>query len=62
MHVCCAAPQAIHLEYFHDHVRVENLLFEGVISPQNGKLMPDLTRHGLGLDIRRSEISHYPAR
>jgi L-alanine-DL-glutamate epimerase-like enolase superfamily enzyme len=60
-HLCCAATQAIHVEYFHDHVRVENLLFEGVISPQNGKLMPDLTRYGLGLDIRRSETSRYPA-
>jgi L-alanine-DL-glutamate epimerase-like enolase superfamily enzyme len=61
MHLCCAATQAIHVEYFHDHVRAENLLFEGVISPQNGKLMPDLTRYGLGLDIRRSELSRYPA-
>ncbi|HTP44079.1 MAG TPA: enolase C-terminal domain-like protein, partial [Candidatus Acidoferrum sp.] len=26
---CCAATQAIHLEYFHDHVRIENMLFEG---------------------------------
>lgn len=62
MHVCCAVSDAVHLEYFHDHVRIENLLFEGVRQPVKGDLAPDLSRHGLGLDIRRSEVARFAAR
>jgi len=60
MHACCAATRAAHLEYFHDHARIEHLIFDGVRSPENGDLTPDLSRYGLGLDIRRSELSRYP--
>jgi L-alanine-DL-glutamate epimerase-like enolase superfamily enzyme len=62
MHACCAATRAIHLEYFHDHVRIENLIFDGVQLPRNGDLTPDPSRYGLGLDIRRGELSRYLAR
>lgn len=62
MHVCCASQRAIHLEYFHDHVRIENLLFDGVQHPRHGELVPDLARDGLGLQIRRSELSRFAIR
>jgi len=62
MHLCCAVPSAIHLEYFHDHVRIENLLFDGVAQPQSGELRPDLARPGLGLVLRRADLAKYPAR
>ncbi len=62
MHACCAVPSAIHLEFFHDHVRIENLLFDGVAKPTNGELSPDLTQAGLGLLPRRTELSKYEAR
>ncbi len=26
---CCAARAFVHLEYFHDHVRIEHMLFDG---------------------------------
>jgi len=61
MHACCAASKAVHLEYFHDHARIENLIFDGAQQPKNGELMPDLSRCGLGLDIRRTEFSRYAA-
>ncbi|HEY6443895.1 MAG TPA: enolase C-terminal domain-like protein, partial [Candidatus Acidoferrales bacterium] len=61
MHACCSVPSAIHLEYFHDHVRIENLLFDGVVKPVNGKLVPDLARSGLGLKVRRRDLSKYEA-
>jgi L-alanine-DL-glutamate epimerase-like enolase superfamily enzyme len=61
-HLCCAVPEAIHVEYFHDHTRIETLLFDGVEQPKNGDLVPDLSRFGLGLDIRRGELSKYAAR
>jgi L-alanine-DL-glutamate epimerase-like enolase superfamily enzyme len=62
MHVCCALPAAIHVEYFHDHVRIENLLFDGVEKPDGGELAPDLSRPGLGLEIRRADASKYAVR
>jgi len=62
MQVCCAVSRAVHVEYFHDHVRVENILFEGVQAPFGGELVPDLTRYGLGLELRRSEAARYAAR
>lgn len=59
MHCCCSVPEARHLEYFHDHVRIENLLFDGVHEPQHGELRPDLTRTGLGLELRRSDARKF---
>ena len=62
MHLCCAVPKAIHLEYFHDHVRIENVLFDGAESPKNGELRPNLARPGLGLELRRGTLSRYSTR
>ena len=59
MHLCCAIPGAIHLEYFHDHVRIENMLFDGVVKPASGELVPDRTRMGLGLSLRGADIDKY---
>jgi L-alanine-DL-glutamate epimerase-like enolase superfamily enzyme len=61
MHLCCALSEAVHVEYFHDHVRIENLLFDGAQQPRNGELLPDLTRCGLGLEIRRADAAKYAA-
>lgn len=55
MHACCAATNARHLEYFHDHVRIEEILFDGICKPQNGQLTPDLSRYGTGLLFRRAD-------
>jgi L-alanine-DL-glutamate epimerase-like enolase superfamily enzyme len=51
-HVCCAVPRFRHIEYFHDHVRVEELVFDGVLEPVNGALRPDRTRSGNGLVVK----------
>ena len=58
-HVCCAIPNALHIEYFHDHVRIEEMFFEGALPPLRGELRPDATRPGLGLELRRSEARRY---
>jgi L-alanine-DL-glutamate epimerase-like enolase superfamily enzyme len=60
-HVCCALPPVRHLEYFHDHVRIERELFEGVLEPKKGRLYPDLTRPGNGLQLRTSDAQRYLA-
>jgi L-alanine-DL-glutamate epimerase-like enolase superfamily enzyme len=48
-HVFAACEMTAHLEYFHDHVRVESLLFEGSPQPRDGLLKPDREAPGLGL-------------
>ncbi len=58
-HACCAMEALLHLEYFHDHVRVESMLFDGVLRPDGGRLHPDPSRPGLGLELKRSEAGQY---
>jgi L-alanine-DL-glutamate epimerase-like enolase superfamily enzyme len=58
-HVFAACETAVHLEYFHDHVRVESLLFDGTLSPAGGKLVPDHGRSGLGLELKRADAERF---
>jgi L-alanine-DL-glutamate epimerase-like enolase superfamily enzyme len=55
-HACCAIQTLAHIEYFHDHVRIEERLFDGTLSPDGGALRPDLSRPGLGLELKRAEL------
>jgi L-alanine-DL-glutamate epimerase-like enolase superfamily enzyme len=57
-HLGCSVPIR-HLEYFHDHIRVERMCFDGVLEPIEGKLRPDPEQPGLGLRLRREEIKNY---
>jgi len=52
LHVCCAVPRAIHMEFFHDHARIERIFFEGFCEPREGQMTPDLSRHGMGLELK----------
>ena len=58
-HVCCALPVARHIEYFHDHVRIEHMLFDGALTPIGGALRPDPARPGLGITLKRSEAERF---
>jgi L-alanine-DL-glutamate epimerase-like enolase superfamily enzyme len=58
-HVACAAKRVRHVEYFHDHARIEQLLFDGAPLPINGALHPDLSRPGMGLEFRRADARAY---
>jgi L-alanine-DL-glutamate epimerase-like enolase superfamily enzyme len=60
-HVCCAAPAACHVEYFHDHVRIEKMLFDNVIEPINGVLYPNESLPGMGLQLKHSDAVKYAA-
>jgi L-alanine-DL-glutamate epimerase-like enolase superfamily enzyme len=59
VHPCCAVPNFRHMEYFHDHVRIEHLLFDGVLTPIRGELHPDLSRPGMGLEFKRADATKY---
>ncbi len=56
---CCCVANAVHLEWFHDHQRIERLLFEGAPQPVQGWLRPDLHRPGLGLEFRTADAKEY---
>jgi L-alanine-DL-glutamate epimerase-like enolase superfamily enzyme len=58
-HALCAVPNLRHLEYFHDHVRIESLLFDGVLEPEHGELRPDRSRPGHGLELKRADAERY---
>ncbi|WP_077797376.1 enolase C-terminal domain-like protein [Streptomyces sp. JHA26] len=58
-HAFCAVRRLRHLEYFHDHVRVERLLFDGTLPPVGGTLRPDTGRPGLGLDVKWADAEPY---
>lgn len=58
---CCAVQPAVNLEYFHDHERIEHLLFDGVLSPAGGKLRPDPGRPGLGLEFKHADAQRWAA-
>ncbi|WP_018614321.1 enolase C-terminal domain-like protein [Segetibacter koreensis] len=46
-------------EYFHDHARIENMLFDGIPPPINGVLKPDLNRPGLGFEFKFQDAEKY---
>jgi L-alanine-DL-glutamate epimerase-like enolase superfamily enzyme len=61
VHPLCALQQTVHLEYFHDHARIESILLDGVPEPVGGALRPDLSRLGHGLELRRADAERYAA-
>ena len=58
-HAFCGVPRLRHLEYFHTHVRLESMAFDGVLSPGGGALRPDPGRPGLGLSVRWADLERY---
>ncbi|MHB8531364.1 MAG: enolase C-terminal domain-like protein [Solirubrobacteraceae bacterium] len=59
VHPACAIGELIHLEYFHDHTRIEEMLFDGLPELREGALRPDLSRPGNGLSLRRSDAAQH---
>src|SRR5690625_2475502 len=59
LHVACAALQFRNIEWFADHVRIERMFFDGAPVPKDGRIAPDLTRPGLGLDLKRRDAERY---
>jgi L-alanine-DL-glutamate epimerase-like enolase superfamily enzyme len=59
LHVACALPRIVHVEYFFDHVRIEQMLLDGAVLPTAGALRPDLTRPGMGLELKDADAQRY---
>jgi L-alanine-DL-glutamate epimerase-like enolase superfamily enzyme len=58
-HAACAAPRLRHLEWFHDHVRIEQLFFDGAPQPKEGLIAPDLAEAGLGLRLKERDVERF---
>jgi L-alanine-DL-glutamate epimerase-like enolase superfamily enzyme len=58
-HVAAAAPNLRHVEYFHDHSRIEALLFDGALGPAGGALRPDPSWPGLGHELKESDAAPF---
>jgi L-alanine-DL-glutamate epimerase-like enolase superfamily enzyme len=59
LHVCCAVPRAVHMEFFHDHVRIERMFFDGFCEPVDGVMFPDRQRPGMGLTLKEQDAARY---
>jgi L-alanine-DL-glutamate epimerase-like enolase superfamily enzyme len=62
LHIASAGPRLRHLEWFHDHVRIEQMLFDGAPTPRNGIIAPDLTRPGFGLVFKERDAERFRVR
>jgi L-alanine-DL-glutamate epimerase-like enolase superfamily enzyme len=40
-HAAAAVPNLRHLEWFHDHVRIESTFFDSALDPSGGVIRPD---------------------
>ncbi len=59
LHVCCAVPRAVHMEFFHDHARIERMFFDGFCEPRGGVMYPDLSRSGMGLTFKAQDAEKF---
>ena len=54
-----AVPNLRHVEYFHDHQRIERMFFDGALDPEGGRLTPDSGRPGLGVALRAADAEPF---
>ncbi len=59
LHPCLASAPLAHVEWFHDHVRIEQMLFDGAPSATGGAMDPDLSRPGLGMELKSADAERY---
>ncbi len=58
-HAGATLEQLVHLEYFHDHTRIEHILFDGLPTLTDGALRPDPDRPGTGLELKEIDARRY---
>jgi L-alanine-DL-glutamate epimerase-like enolase superfamily enzyme len=58
-HVGAAVLRLRNIEYFHDHVRIEKIFFDGLPALRDGLLHADATQPGLGLVLREADVRGY---
>ena len=58
-HPAMAATRLWNIEWFHDHVRIEQMLFDGAPRPEKGVISVDWTRPGLGIELKRADAARF---
>jgi L-alanine-DL-glutamate epimerase-like enolase superfamily enzyme len=58
-HAALAARRLWNIEWFHDHVRIEQLLFDGAPQVVNGTITVDGSRPGLGIELKRADAERF---
>ena len=58
-HLGAAVPNLRHIEYFHDHQRIERMFFDGALDLAGGMLRPDPARPGLGMELRTADAEPF---
>jgi L-alanine-DL-glutamate epimerase-like enolase superfamily enzyme len=61
VHAATVPPHLRHLEYFHDHVRIEQMFFDGALEPVHGCLIPAETP-GNGLVFKEADAERFRVR
>ena len=57
--VACAAPRLVHMEWFHDHVRIERLLLDGFLAADGGMVRPDRSCRGHGYVWKAADAEQF---
>jgi L-alanine-DL-glutamate epimerase-like enolase superfamily enzyme len=57
--VCGSVPNIRHVEYFHDHARLETKLFDGIIAPSGGELVADTRQAGSGYALKEVDAEPF---
>ena len=58
-HVGTSAPHLRHVEFFHDHERVDRLLFDGLLDPAGGTLTPRRGDPGHGMVLKEADAERF---
>ncbi|MCX7512746.1 enolase C-terminal domain-like protein [Frateuria hangzhouensis] len=58
-HVCSTVGHLEHVEYFHDHARIESMFFDGLPELRDGALVVDAHAMGLGLTFKQRDAERY---
>ena len=61
LHPLLSMNNAVHIEYFYDHARIEKIFFDGIAEVKNGRLSPNLLRPGLGIELKIQDADKYIA-
>lgn len=56
--LCCHALNAVHVEYFWDHARIERMLFDGAPDVRDGCLAPT-SRPGIGVTLKEIDAEKF---
>ncbi len=58
-HVALATPNLRHLEWFHDHDRIERMFFDGVLDPTGGRVRAELSLPGHGMTFKEADAEAF---